>query len=353
MKHALATFLYVCAHFLGVNLLLKWLNRHKIRVLMYHGVTSTPLPTSYTTQVSRVDFAWQMRYVSRHYHCCGSEVLTSQSRGTDDNRVVITFDDGLENVYTEAWPVLKRYGVPATVFVLPQLSIDRDCIWTDKVYDLLVNTSAGSLDLERFNLGRHQIQGCSTVQRARLALSLNRKLKWMPVVDRRSAVAEICSQLAGPEHSIHPAFRLMTPEQITHMAASSEIEIGAHTQTHQILSTLPPDQQRSEIEGCLQQLREWGGKVPGVFAYPNGNRGDFTDHTIEILRDNSIACAVTTIRGHHLPGSDPYRVRRVVIGDDTSRWEFRAKLSGFFYVLAWFEDVFLGGDANKQPRVQR
>lgn len=351
MKHALATFLYVCAHILGVNLLLKWRNRHKTRILMYHGVNSAPLPTTYTTQVSRQEFDWQMHYIARHYRPCGSEVLDdSDSDATD--QVWVTFDDGLENVYTDAWPVLKRHDVKATVFVLPKLSITQDCIWTDKVYDLLVHTNADVLDLEQFDLGRHQIKGCSTVERARLALSLNRKLKRIAFEERCRALEKATLQLAGPEYRIHPAFRLMTPEQIQEIAQSDQIEIAAHTQTHQILATLTPKEQRSEIEGSLKQLVEWGIDKSPVFAYPNGNRDDFTEETIGILRDNDVRFAVTTIRGHHVRGTDPYRVRRIVIGDDTSRWEFRAKLSGFFYVLAWFEDKFMGGDANKRPKVQ-
>ncbi|MBN2410304.1 polysaccharide deacetylase family protein [candidate division KSB1 bacterium] len=35
------------------------------------------------------------------------------------NRVAITFDDGYESVYQNAYPILKKYNIPATVFVNP------------------------------------------------------------------------------------------------------------------------------------------------------------------------------------------------------------------------------------------
>jgi peptidoglycan/xylan/chitin deacetylase (PgdA/CDA1 family) len=353
MRHAIAVFLYVCAHYLGLNLLLKWWNRGKVRILMYHGIRTVELPTSYSTQVTQEEFDWQLAYIKRHYTPCGSEALGDDSKDAKPYRVMITFDDGLENVYTDAQPVLARHDIKGIVFVLPKLSIERECIWTDKVYDLLVHTKAEELDLTTFELGRHRLEKLSVVERAQLAFSLNRKVKWRPLVERQKVVAAITEQLAGPDYSIHAAFRLMTPEQIRTLAAGNDIEIAPHTQTHQILSSLTPEQQREEVQGCLEQLDQWRVPRSTVFAYPNGGRRDFTDQTVEILRETGIDYAVTTIRGHHKPPGDRYRIRRFDVSDSTSRWEFRAKLSGFYFILAWIEDTFLGGDTHKQPKVKQ
>jgi hypothetical protein len=51
-----------------------------------------------------------------------------------------------------------------------------------------------------------------------------------------------------------------------------------------------------------------------TFAYPNGNREDFTPQTKEILAHYGITTAVTTIERAIGPESDPLELPRICIG---------------------------------------
>ncbi len=91
-----------------------------VPILGYHRVgewKGDHVPT-----VSAAAFERQLIFLARHRYRVLSldQLLDALDRGDRLRRsAVITFDDGCEETYTVAWPLLKRYGVPATVFVTP------------------------------------------------------------------------------------------------------------------------------------------------------------------------------------------------------------------------------------------
>ena len=103
--------------------------RRVLPVLMYHSVTAEPeAPAApyYRTRTHPAVFAAQMECLARHGYA-GVDLETGlewrRGGGGDWPRpVAVTFDDGLQDAFTEAWPVLARHGFSATVF-LPAASI--------------------------------------------------------------------------------------------------------------------------------------------------------------------------------------------------------------------------------------
>ena len=94
-----------------------------VPILMYHGIREGTCGRHpyYETSTSLEMFASQMRYLSDHdYTVIGLEALTSRPAafGRRSRKVVITFDDGYHSFYTEALPVLARYGFRASIFIV-------------------------------------------------------------------------------------------------------------------------------------------------------------------------------------------------------------------------------------------
>ena len=90
-------------------------------ILGYHRVglfKGDHVPT-----VSAQAFERQLAWLSRwQYRVVGLEAVVAcleQGRPLPRRTTVITFDDGYEETCTVAWPLLKRFGFPATVFVTP------------------------------------------------------------------------------------------------------------------------------------------------------------------------------------------------------------------------------------------
>jgi peptidoglycan/xylan/chitin deacetylase (PgdA/CDA1 family) len=90
-------------------------------VLMYHHVSNeTPAVTS----ISPEKFEKHMAYLEEHHQVLPLEVLVEKLRAKQslpDKAVAITFDDGYDNIYANAHPILKKYNFPYTVFINPPL----------------------------------------------------------------------------------------------------------------------------------------------------------------------------------------------------------------------------------------
>ncbi|MEK7519648.1 MAG: polysaccharide deacetylase family protein [Patescibacteria group bacterium] len=85
-------------------------------ILMYHSVGDNGKLFTVTSE----NFARQMQYLhDHHFSVLGLEDAVSRMQKNDlpPRSVVITFDDGYQDNYTNAFPVLRQYRFPATIFV--------------------------------------------------------------------------------------------------------------------------------------------------------------------------------------------------------------------------------------------
>ncbi len=128
-----------------------WIARKPgIPILMYHSISDEVergVHPYYQTTTTPRRFADHMRYLHENgYHVVslGHAVdLLRNGQDLDRRNVVLTFDDGFRDFYTEAFPILRQYGFPATVF-LPVAFIDdpgstfknRQCLTWDQVREL-------------------------------------------------------------------------------------------------------------------------------------------------------------------------------------------------------------------------
>jgi len=99
-----------------------YIRRHYVLpILMYHSVCPGADPKNRLV-VSPQTFERQMRFLKEgRYHVLGLEEavrLIRDKKKLPARSVVITFDDGYGDNYTWAFPVLKKYGFPATIFII-------------------------------------------------------------------------------------------------------------------------------------------------------------------------------------------------------------------------------------------
>jgi peptidoglycan/xylan/chitin deacetylase (PgdA/CDA1 family) len=90
---------------------------HGARILSYHGVMDSPdNPYAVSTEI----FERQMEHLAEQYTLLSVDRIVDlirEGRSIPSGAVAITFDDGDESVYTNAFPILKRLGIPATIFL--------------------------------------------------------------------------------------------------------------------------------------------------------------------------------------------------------------------------------------------
>lgn len=93
-----------------------------IPILMYHRVSPDSIRSGLGIRVPPHDFEEQMKYLNeKGFHTISLDMLIDHwDKGTTlpPYSVIITFDDGYQDNYTYALPILKKYGFIATIFIV-------------------------------------------------------------------------------------------------------------------------------------------------------------------------------------------------------------------------------------------
>lgn len=201
----------------------------------------------------------------------------------------ISFDDGYLDNYTNALPVLKKYKVPATVFIASHY-MQGEIMWNDRIIEA-VKQFDGKLALPSLGVNGYD---CSLVENKRHILRvLVDKIKYLLPAERLDAVDEV-EVLTKFKHKN----RMMMCEDEVRELRKSGMLIGAHTQTHPILTSLDDVDSRREIENSKSDLEAVLGETVISFAYPNGRYGrDYNERHALMVKEAGFEFAVSTNSG--------------------------------------------------------
>lgn len=309
----------------------------RLCVLNYHRILTHPDPLL-DGEPDVAAFRWQMRMLSECFKVLPlRDALAALEAGRLPPRAVcITFDDGYRSVHDLALPVLKEFGLHATVFVTSG-HVGRGNMWNDRIIEAVQALPSGELDLTDAGLGRFALH--TLEDRRRSAELLTEASKYLPP-DSRGALVERLAALAGAEL---PGELMLTPEMVINLDRAG-MEIGAHTVTHPILTSLDDNAARAEIRNSKEQLEALVGKPVRLFAYPNGKVGmDFDARHVAMVREAGFDAAFTTAVGAITRSGDRYQLPR------SRPWD-RGPLMFGLRLLSWLAD---GPAATSSPTYQQ
>jgi peptidoglycan/xylan/chitin deacetylase (PgdA/CDA1 family) len=220
-----------------------------------------------------------------------------------ERAVSITFDDGYANNLFLAYGLLKKFRMPATVF------LSSAYVESGELYPFL------KLQLMRLYAGAGAKEAADYKSRPLEEVARWLDERWPEVQGRLTA-----DQLG--------TLRPLTIEEVR-AADSDLIDFGAHTDTHCILRNESRQRRENEIRSSIRKVACWTGRPVRLFSYPNGEPGDFSNVDKQVLRSEGIHAAVTGIAGTNRSGADPFELRRFPIGLYHDNIGFRAEVTGF------------------------
>jgi peptidoglycan/xylan/chitin deacetylase (PgdA/CDA1 family) len=250
------------------------------------------------------EFDSQMRVLREYFHPLPllDAVERLHAGALPDGAVCVTFDDGYADNEIYAMPVLKKYRIPATVFVSTGF-LNGGRMWNDSVIEVLRSYKDEVLDLRELDLDCYTLR--STEQRLDAVDSILRQIKHFDPQKRIALADEI--QKRGPKL---PDDLMLTDAQIQSLAHNG-VTIGAHTVNHPILSSISGETARSEIQESKQYLETLLQEPIDVFAYPNGRPElDYTNEHRNLVSELGFKVAVSTHWGVSTTQSDRYQLPR-------------------------------------------
>ncbi|MBX3011390.1 MAG: polysaccharide deacetylase family protein [Caldilineaceae bacterium] len=265
-----------------------------LRVLTYHRIGAPDA------------FAAQMSYLAQHHHVVSMQELFDvfdRGRVLPPHSVMVTFDDAYQDFASQAWPIMKRYRLPATVFVATAFPDQPDRVfWWDRLQTALTTTKVATL---KTPLGQLPLN--TAAQRTQAYKRLRDYVKTLPHLQAMTLVDEIYHELGKPlvinDVLGWEALRRLAKEGVT---------LGAHTQTHPLMNRVSATEAVAEAFASLRDLEREIGSILPIFAYPNGS---FNQAVVNQLKEGGMALAFTTgAGGNDLNTVDWLRLRRNNMG---------------------------------------
>jgi peptidoglycan/xylan/chitin deacetylase (PgdA/CDA1 family) len=287
----------------------------KFVILLYHGVSQAKhkgIENCSRKHLPAEEFARQMEYLATNYQVLPlSQLLLLKEIGSLPSRAVaITFDDGFENNYSVAYPIMMRYSIPATFFLATGFINTQRVFWVDKV-EYLINESQHTF------IKLKTLDSCyplGSMEEKKYALQeIKRILKSVS-----GLVADVITELEDVS-SVDPRYdyedyRICTWEQVREMRQSGLYDFGGHTVNHEILSHLNRAGKEKEIFEAKETLeRELSEQIP-LFSYPEGQENHFDPETIEVLKSAGFSCSPSAIFGVNTLTTSNYYLRRNMVG---------------------------------------
>jgi len=296
----------------------------KFAIFCYHrvGMGGVPLYSQLEPEV----FEAQMRFLSENYRLVSLDTLHEElsNRRDTEPAIAITFDDGYRDVYTHAFPVLQRYGIPATIFVTAGVVEKGEVAWYDKIFLALHVAPQEKLDLTLDKPRRFLLP--TPEARLRVAEEINTWLRTVPDEQRKEFCSGVEKLIALPAEQL--SNRMLTWEQIRTMHQGG-VSFGAHTLSHPSVSRLSPAALDEELRGSKAIIEERLGAPVSHFAYPFGKLADYKNTEAAVARCG-YRTASTTNWGVNTPGVNPYELFRVSVGEERHLPTFGLKCAQLF-----------------------
>lgn len=303
MKKALLKTMYRCGAFAPFH----WAHSQKVLILTYHrfGIEKHP------AKVSAAEFESHLEYLKR-YSCVLplNETIKclQEGRTLPPNATVITIDDGYADAYNVAFPLLKKFGFPATVYAITDFVDEKIWLWTDLMRYVLLNTKTDAVRIEFGTQERIEVELTDDKKRLDLARRINSRLKRLPNAKKDSKIKEISKALKVEIPKCPPAdFASMTWQHAREMDADG-VRIESHTVTHPVLTNVGQASLDFEMKTSKKRLEEVLERPVDHFCYPNGS----LDKGVQKAAENAgYKTAVTTAYGFNDASTNQFLMNRI------------------------------------------
>lgn len=240
----------------------------RVRVIAYHRIDeigAEPDLDPGLVSASPENFRMQMEAIARRYTAISLDQLVAAHRGHSKlppRAILLTFDDGYRDFADNAWPILKRLGLPAVLFVPTRFpDVAGPGFWWDRLHAALTRTREASLEAP--GLGRLEIESDASRRAAHKILRTHAKT--LPHDQAMAWLDELIDRLADVP-SVH---RVLGWDELRSLA-SEGLSVCSHGARHALCTRLSPEELREDLTVSRERIESELGEYapPPVIAYP-------------------------------------------------------------------------------------
>ncbi|WP_168194541.1 polysaccharide deacetylase family protein [Antarcticibacterium arcticum] len=256
-----------------------------LKVLVYHKIDNP------------VNFEKHLVYLQANYTLISiNEILKFKDKNTNTQKppLLITFDDGDLTIYNNAFPILKRYKIPAVIFVISGLIGTQEPFWWDEI--TYYNNTNGNSNAMIWEVKKWPNK---------------KRINFIDQLKLNSSIQEL-------------KYPQLTYDHLYEMQAEG-IDIANHSHTHPLFDRCTPIELKQEMTTSMEILKKEN-FLYDIFAYPNGN---FSTKSEAVIKKAGIRMAFLFDHKININLDNPLRISRLIVDDTTPLWKFRFILSGY------------------------
>jgi peptidoglycan/xylan/chitin deacetylase (PgdA/CDA1 family) len=313
----------------------KWVRRFRRKfeprgiVLMYHRIAEINTDP-WQLAVQPDHFEEQLIVLKKKFNVIPVSDLVNQltNKTLKSKSVAITFDDGYNDNFVHARPLLEKYHCPASFFIATKFIGTREMFWWDELQNIFFETAQlpavfameigdsfleltlghdATLTPEMVQLQQHWAYYEDPPTRRCWAYhTVWEKMRPLPYELLRTTMTRI---QCWADHHPHPD-PLSIPLSDSELASLGDnplFELGLHTESHASLSSHPWNIQQMEICGNREYLKNVCAYSKQILTYPYG---DYDETTQRVARNELLAGAFTTHESVVTHRSDLYSLGR-------------------------------------------
>lgn len=329
MKDIIKKMLYICGYyrFLG---LLRVRPEKTLIILMYHDIVADdkgPDNLFDRARMTRSEFAAHLRVIKERFRVISVEDAINELKSIGhfkEDSVAITFDDGYSSVYNIAFPLLKQYGFPATVYLTTDWINKKISVWWEELANIINSVEFEEIrpkDLEellgiRYSKSILKSSGGSDI-RGSIYEETSVFLSGIDDNERR-ALMDVLRKLVPADREQYSASpNPLSWEEIVEMAEES-INFGAHTCTHINVRYASLKMIERELSCSKEEIERRIKRRVGGFVFPYGKDLPAYLRLEPLLNQLGFDYACTTYPGNNNLSTHRFRLRRISLPHTTS-----------------------------------
>lgn len=293
----------------GIASSIQWLIRDRATIFTLHRFAVPDLGVT-GTDPDNVRAGLELLRRKRYELLPLREMVRRLAHGDSRLRRAVSFtiDDGYFDQAEVAGPLFAEFDCPVTTFVCTGFLDGALWMWWDRIEYAFVHCERRELEVE-LDGEAIRYSWADAASRARAQHDFTERCKRVNDAEKHAAIERLAGA-AGVELPATPP-PACAPMSWSQVRACEErgMTFGPHTLTHPVLSRVPDERVRDEIQASAQRLAAEAKDPDPLFCYPNGQVGDFGPREFDILDDLGFRAAVVGYGGYatRFAASDPER----------------------------------------------
>jgi len=314
----------------GINAIFRTINKKKLAILMFHGISKKNFSYSHKRLIPKKLFEEILKYLKKknYIFITLSDWLKIVKRQINHNYIILTFDDGFKNIIENAYPIMLKYGAKGCFYVVSSLIGNYQLLLSDYL-EVLVRNHNNSIFKFVFK-NKEIIYPLNSEQQIRKAYGdIKVKLRNLPNKEKISHLKQFpFSNNISNFQKVPKDYLISNWEELSSLNKNI-LEIGCHTKTHPLLEMLNSEIELNEelYQSKLEIEKKIGYSIYHL-CYPAGS---YNKSVIQSAGKYGYRTGVTVEEGFNSINSDLFQLKRLKINNDFLMFKF--KISGFYYFI--------------------